>query len=204
MLRMVLRSAKRRTSRSLAVNAPSLKTGWVNRLVVAIGTTRPAASSAWRKRLMWDSRLVSLEPNGIRSSSWKVTPYAPSSARRLTDSTGSSGALVASPNGSRPCHPTVHRPNENLCSGRGVRLSVIGTPIRKGKKQISMRRRGREAQKPGRHHVGTARRDRDRQLHPVGQGRRSRRGQRRHRRRRPCPAHRLLRRGPRERPPAVV
>ena len=71
---MVLRSAKRRTSRSLAVKAPSLKTGWVKRLVVAIGTGMPVASSACRKRLMWASRSASVDPKGIRSSSWKVTP----------------------------------------------------------------------------------------------------------------------------------
>ena len=35
--------AKRRTERSLAVNAPSLKAGCVNRLVVAIGTTSPVS-----------------------------------------------------------------------------------------------------------------------------------------------------------------
>src|SRR5215208_6874266 len=34
---MILRTAKRRTSRSLAVNAPSRNTGWVKVLVVAIG-----------------------------------------------------------------------------------------------------------------------------------------------------------------------
>src|ERR671910_310285 len=36
---MILRRAKRRTDRSLLVNPPSLKTGWVNRLVVAIGSS---------------------------------------------------------------------------------------------------------------------------------------------------------------------
>ena len=71
---MTLRSAKRRTSRSLAVKAPSLNTGWVNRLVVAIGTFRPVSSSALRNRVMCSARAASSDPNGMRSSSWKVTP----------------------------------------------------------------------------------------------------------------------------------
>ena len=43
---MTLRSAYRRTERSLLVNAPSLNTGWKNRLVVTIGTIMPVSSSA--------------------------------------------------------------------------------------------------------------------------------------------------------------
>ena len=75
MLRITLRSAYRRTSRSLLVNPPSLNTGWVNRFVVTIGTTRPVSSSASRKRSMrCVARAASSLPNGIRSSSWKVTP----------------------------------------------------------------------------------------------------------------------------------
>lgn len=128
MLRSVLRSAKRRTSRSLAVNAPSLNTGWVNRFVVAMGTTSPAASSACRNRFTIPSRSLSVAPNGIRSSSWNVTPYAPSSASRRTDSAGSIAARVASPNGSRPCQPTVQSPKVNRSSGVGVKRSVIVWP----------------------------------------------------------------------------
>ncbi|CAM5691289.1 hypothetical protein SVIOM342S_09366 [Streptomyces violaceorubidus] len=101
------------------MKAPSLNTGCVNRFVVAIGTFMPVASSACRNRLMCDSRSVSLDPKGIRSSSWNVTPYAPSSDRRRTDSAGSRACRVASPNGSRPCQPTVHKPNVNLSSGVG-------------------------------------------------------------------------------------
>ena len=71
---MTLRSAKRRTSRSLLVKAPSLNTGWVNRLVVAIGTFIPVAASAFLKRSTCLRRALSSLPNGIRSSSWKVTP----------------------------------------------------------------------------------------------------------------------------------
>jgi hypothetical protein len=57
----------------LLVKPPSLNTGWVNRLVVAIGTIMPVSSRAFLKR---DdaSRVGASEPNGMRSSSWKVTP----------------------------------------------------------------------------------------------------------------------------------
>ena len=125
---MVLRSAKRRTLRSLAVKAPSLNTGWVKRLVVTIGTARPVSSRAARRRLRLVSRSWSSASNGITSSSWNVMPQAPSSARWWIDSTGSSGGRVASPNGSRACHPTVHRPKVNRSSGVGSR--VIGVSLR--------------------------------------------------------------------------
>src|SRR4051812_39212012 len=125
-LRITLRSANRRTPRSLAVKPPSLKTGWVNRLVVAMGTTRPVSSSALRNRVTIRSRSSSSLPNGIRSSSWKVTPQAPSSASRCTDSTGSSSGRVASPNGSRAVQPTVHSPKLNWSSGGGASESVTG------------------------------------------------------------------------------
>ncbi len=46
MLRITLRSAKRRTSRTLEVNAPSLKTGWVNRFVVAVVTDQAGVGQA--------------------------------------------------------------------------------------------------------------------------------------------------------------
>ena len=62
-------------------------------------------------------------PHGIRSSSWRLMPQAPSSPSFLTESTGSIGSRVGPPNGSRPGLPTVHRPNVKRCSGRGVRLS---------------------------------------------------------------------------------
>ena len=91
MLRSTLRSAYRRTDRSLLVKPPSLNTGWVNRLVVTIGTTMPVSSSAFLKPAMMPSRVCASEPNGTRSSSWNVMPYAPSSASLCTASTGSSG-----------------------------------------------------------------------------------------------------------------
>src|SRR6266511_4369834 len=90
-----------------------------------MGTVRPVSSSALRKRPMWSSRAASSLPNGTTSSSWKVMPYAPSSASLCTASTGSSGVRVASPKGSRACQPTVHRPNENRSSRVGCGVTVI-------------------------------------------------------------------------------
>ena len=84
------------------MNAPSLKIGRENRFVVAIGTFMPVSSSALRNRFSTASRSAGDEPYGTRSSSWKFTPYAPSSASRCTDSTGSSGGRTSWPNGSRP------------------------------------------------------------------------------------------------------
>jgi hypothetical protein len=105
----------------LLVNAPSLKTGWVNRFVVAIGTFMPVSSRAFLNAAMARSRSGS---TASRSSSWKVTPYAPSSDSLCTVSTGSSGGLEASPNGSRACQPTVQRPKVKRSAGVGV-YSVI-------------------------------------------------------------------------------
>ena len=103
----------------LEVKAPSLNTGWLNKFVVAIGTFIPFSSSAFLKRAICAARSEVDEPNGIKSSSWNVTPYAPRFANSLTVRIGSSAALVASPKGSRACHPTVHRPNVNLSAGVG-------------------------------------------------------------------------------------
>ena len=63
---------------------------------------------------------ASTSPGGTRSSSWKLTPYAPSSASRWTVSTGSSGGRVSCPNGSRPRLPTVQSPNVKRSRGSGV------------------------------------------------------------------------------------
>ena len=76
-------------------------------------------------------RSVQLLPGGIRSSSWKVMPYAPSSASLCTASTPASTGRVASPNRSRACQPTVHRPKLNLSSRVGcgairILLSWLG------------------------------------------------------------------------------
>jgi hypothetical protein len=70
----VFATAYRRTAGSLAVNAPSRKTGWENRFVVAIGTFMPVSSRAWRKRFTMASRSCGDDPKGTRSSSWKFTP----------------------------------------------------------------------------------------------------------------------------------
>ena len=58
-------TAHRRTAGSLAVNAPSLNTGFENRLVVAIGTFMPVSSSARRNRFRIASRSAADEPGGI-------------------------------------------------------------------------------------------------------------------------------------------
>jgi hypothetical protein len=71
---MILRSAKRRMSRSLLVNAPSLNTGCVKVLVVAMGIFRPVSASAFVKRSMPAVRSASESVNGTRSSSWNVMP----------------------------------------------------------------------------------------------------------------------------------
>ena len=116
-LRSTFASAYRRTSRSLAVRPPSLKTGWLNRFVVAISTTTPVSASALVNRSSTCWRRLS---SGTRSSSWKDTAAAPSSASFSTARTGSSGARTAVPKTSTPSQPTVHRPKENLSSFVGV------------------------------------------------------------------------------------
>src|SRR3954452_14292693 len=103
--------AARRTLRSFDVKAPSLNAAWPNRLVVAMPTPRPVSSSAALKRATMRSRSAGETPHGIRSSSWRLTPQAPSSPSFWTESTGSSGSRVGPPNGSRPGLPTVQRPN---------------------------------------------------------------------------------------------
>ena len=75
-------------------------------------------------------------PHGIRSLSCRLTPQAPSSASLCTESTGSSGARVGSPKGSRPGLPTVHSPKVK-------RGSVMRRPG-------AARRRGSGAGRPGR------------------------------------------------------
>ena len=72
--RITLASANRRTSRSLAVNAPSLNIGWPNRLVVAVVTTSPVSSSALRKAAIDASRSVPEASKPNTSLSWKFTP----------------------------------------------------------------------------------------------------------------------------------
>ena len=73
-MRITLASANRRTARSFAVNAPSLKTGCPNRFVVAVVTTVPVSSRALRNAATFASRsaLPASKPN--TSLSWKFTP----------------------------------------------------------------------------------------------------------------------------------
>jgi hypothetical protein len=115
-----LATAKRRTARSFEVNAPSLKIGWLKRLVVIISTPTPVSPSASRRRVSSLSRVASSLPNGTTSSSWNVIAAAPSSPSRCTASTESSGGRLAGPKTSTACQPTVQRPKENLSAGVGV------------------------------------------------------------------------------------
>ena len=116
--------AQRRTAGSFAVNAPSLNTGFEKRLVVAIGTLMPVLSSARRNRFRICSRSAGVDPGGTRSSSWKLTPYAPSSARWCTESTGSSGGRVSLPNGVTT--PVADGPEAEGEMVVGLRLVRVG------------------------------------------------------------------------------
>ena len=120
-------SANRRTSRSFAVNAPSLNTGWPNRFVVAVVTTRPVSSSALRNAEILSSRSAAEAAKSNTSLSWKLTPYAPSSASLRTARSAGMGGRTAEPNTSVPCHPTVQRPNEKWSSRVGTYLSSVIT-----------------------------------------------------------------------------
>src|SRR5258707_3024666 len=122
---MTLASANRRTSRSLAVNPPSLKTGCENGFVVAVVTTSPVSARALRNAEIRSSRssLVSSNPN--TSLSWKFTPYAPSSASLRTARSAGISGRTAPPNTSTPCQPTVQIPNENLSSRLGTYASAV-------------------------------------------------------------------------------
>ena len=66
MLRSSLRSANRRTARSLEVTPPSLNTGWLNRLVVIIGTVTPVSARTFFNRSIWLLRSASVASNGIQ------------------------------------------------------------------------------------------------------------------------------------------
>src|SRR5215831_3224161 len=113
---------------SCEVNAPSLNTGSVKRLVVAIGTVRPVASRAFLNLATMRSRSAAFASIGTRSLSWKFTPHAPSSASRSTATTGSSAGLTNSPNGSRPRLPTVQSPKVNLSAGLGSYVMARTVP----------------------------------------------------------------------------
>ena len=135
MKRIALPIAARRTPRSLEVNAPSLNAGWPNRFVVAIPTPRPVSSSARLEARHDPVRLGRRDcPTGSGRRRAGLTPHAPSSASLCTESTGSTGARVGPPNGSRPGLPTVHRPNVKRCCGRlpPPRRSDPGWPSSRG------------------------------------------------------------------------
>src|SRR2546425_2426030 len=138
--RIVFCSAYARTRASFAVNAPSRNTGSKNRFTVAIGTTMPWRSQAHVNSLTMRSRSEGVASIGTRSLSCRLTPHAPTSPSIATAAAGASASRTTSPNGSRPRLPTVHSPNENLSSGRGVYASDISLVARPAVGHRSQRR----------------------------------------------------------------
>ena len=105
---------------SLAVNAPSLNTGWRR------GWSSPSAPSCRSRRAPGGT--ASGSPRARRPTRRGARGRRRGSSRRrrrarpgvCTDSTGSSGGRTSWPNGSRPGLPTVQRPNVKWCSACGV------------------------------------------------------------------------------------
>src|SRR6516165_3199093 len=93
-----------------------------------MGTVMPCCLHAALNSRTIRSRSAGVASMGTRSLSWRFTPHAPTSASMATMSLGGTVGRTASPNGSRPRLPTVHKPNENLCSGRGSYLSFDMIP----------------------------------------------------------------------------
>src|SRR4051794_126457 len=85
-----------------------------------MGTTRPVSVRAALNSSMIRARSLLLDGGGIGWSAGKVRPYAPSWAGLCTASTAARTGRVASPNRSRACQPTVHRPKLNLSSRVGL------------------------------------------------------------------------------------
>ena len=102
------------------MKAPSLKAGWPNRLVVAIGTFRPLCLRALLNSFLMSAASLSLASMGIRSLSWKFTPYAPASPSRSQSWPTLRRSRTGEPNGSAPTLPTVHRPKVNFFFGSGA------------------------------------------------------------------------------------
>src|SRR6266446_9955689 len=90
-----------------------------------MGTQMPLEAHAFlNSRTIW-SRCDGVASMGTRSLSCRFTPQAPTSPRRSTNAAGPIDSLTASPKGSRPRFPTVHKPKENLCSGLGSYCPVF-------------------------------------------------------------------------------
>jgi len=88
--------------------------------VVAVVTTSPVSVSALRNAPMRSSRSAGVASNPKTSLSWKLTPYAPSSASLYTARSAGMGGRTAVPKTSTPCHPTVQIPNEKRSSRVGT------------------------------------------------------------------------------------
>ncbi len=83
-------------------------------------TTSPVSASACRNAAICLSRSPSPAAKSNTSLSWKLTPYAPSSASLRTARSAGIGGRTAVPNTSTPCQPTVQMPNENRSAGVGA------------------------------------------------------------------------------------
>ena len=104
------------------MNAPSLNTGSVKRLVVAIGTTgRSCQAPCWKfcddaiafgRRRVDRHQVVVMQVDALRAERRKPVHGLHRVQRGRTNS----------PKGSRPRLPTVQSPNVNLSAGVGVRL----------------------------------------------------------------------------------
>src|ERR1700724_2142249 len=92
-LSITLRTAKRRTDRSLAVNAPSRNTGWKNKLVVAIEHTTTVSSRAARHHRK------DLGLGGQRSTSRRQSGLPWSEHRRASVTPFDAGAVSAAGGG---------------------------------------------------------------------------------------------------------
>ena len=102
------------------MNAPSLKTGSLKRLVVAIGTTMPLSFRAFLKSRTMRSRSAAVASMGIEVVVVEVDAVRAELAQQLDGDDRIDGGRTNSPNGSRPRLPTVQRPNVNLSQGFGV------------------------------------------------------------------------------------
>ena len=131
---MTLRSAYLRTERSLLVNAPSLNTGWKNRLVVTIGTIMPVSSSVARKRLINRSRSPSAEPERhevVVVEAHAIRPELGQPVHRLDRVEGRAGRVAERVARLPPDRPQAER--ELIFRSRGICHRPIVPPLTGGR-----------------------------------------------------------------------
>ena len=177
MLRITLRSAKRRMSRLLLVNAPALKTGWLNRLVVAVVTDEPGVGQALLEPL--DDRVAGRVVAAERDDVVVVEVHAvgaelgqllqrvdgvhrrPGGAAERVDALPADGPqtegelVVGARGGDLVCVPSQVGSDPGWC-GRGARRSARGRrgwgrprPRSRGWASAAARRRRRAPRRPG-------------------------------------------------------